>query len=306
MRWRAFTIELLEFAERLGVDDVRHARRAARRRPAHPADPGHRPPSDDEDSIHRFDLEPSRVRGPDRHRRRPAATPPPRPACPRCRCWAAVPHYVGAAAVAQGDARAAAPLEDLLDVTVPLGELPEDARAWERGVDELAEDDDEVAEYVQSLEEAQDTAELPEASGDAIAREFERYLRRRGDEPQPEPRASTRSMRAGAGPTDAASGAHRRQRAAQRRTPSRASTVRETSPGRRVVAAAVQALAGPAVDRRQRARGVEVVGEARAHPGDASRRRPDRRCTDSASRQRRQPLAAPRRGRSSVHSQSSR
>ncbi len=52
-------------------------------------------------------------------------------------------------------------------------------------MDELAESDEEVAEYVQSLEQAQDTADLPEASGDAIAREFERYLRRRGDEPQP-------------------------------------------------------------------------------------------------------------------------
>ena len=40
--------------------------------------------------------------------------------------------------------------------------------------------DTEVAEYVESLEEAQDTADLPEASGDAIAKEFERYLRRRG------------------------------------------------------------------------------------------------------------------------------
>lgn len=32
---------------------------------------------------------------------------------------------------------------------------------------------------MQTLEEARDTAELPEASGEAIAREFERYLRRR-------------------------------------------------------------------------------------------------------------------------------
>jgi len=70
-------------------------------------------------------------------------------------------------------------------VTIPHGELAEQARAWEHGVDELAESDEEVAEYVQSLEQAQDTADLPEASGDAIAREFERYLRRRGDEPQP-------------------------------------------------------------------------------------------------------------------------
>jgi hypothetical protein len=64
---------------------------------------------------------------------------------------------------------------------MPLGDLPDEARAWERGVDELAEQDSEVAEYVRALEEAKDATDLPEASGDAIAREFERYLRRRGD-----------------------------------------------------------------------------------------------------------------------------
>ncbi|MGW3461214.1 PAC2 family protein, partial [Streptomyces olivaceoviridis] len=68
--------------------------------------------------------------------------------------------------------------------------LPEDARAWQVGVDQLAAEDSEVAEYVQTLEEARDTAELPEASGEAIAREFERYLRRRdvgppGGKPRP-------------------------------------------------------------------------------------------------------------------------
>ena len=64
-----------------------------------------------------------------------------------------------------------------------LGELSEDARAWQVGVDQLAAEDSEVAEYVQTLEEARDTAELPEASGEAIAREFERYLRRRDVSP---------------------------------------------------------------------------------------------------------------------------
>ena len=62
-------------------------------------------------------------------------------------------------------------------------DMTEDARAWERGVDELAEEDPEVADYVRSLEEAKDLTDAPEASGDAIAREFERYLRRRGDDP---------------------------------------------------------------------------------------------------------------------------
>ena len=42
--------------------------------------------------------------------------------------------------------------------------------------------DDEVADYVHQLEEARDTVDLPEASGEAIAREFERYLKRRTDD----------------------------------------------------------------------------------------------------------------------------
>jgi hypothetical protein len=48
-------------------------------------------------------------------------------------------------------------------------------------VNELAQQDSEVADYVRTLEESQDATDLPEASGDAIAREFERYLRRRGN-----------------------------------------------------------------------------------------------------------------------------
>ena len=70
-------------------------------------------------------------------------------------------------------------IEGLLGEPIPLGHLPEDAAAWQVGVDELASEDTEIAEYVHQLEEAKDTAELPEASGEAIAQEFERYLRRR-------------------------------------------------------------------------------------------------------------------------------
>ena len=94
-----------------------------------------------------------------------------------------MPHYAGGTPSPKATLGLITKLEELLDITIPHGELAEQARAWEHGVDELAESDDEVAEYVQSLEQAQDTADLPEASGDAIAREFERYLRRRGDEP---------------------------------------------------------------------------------------------------------------------------
>ncbi|MFL6240521.1 MAG: PAC2 family protein [Actinomycetes bacterium] len=95
--------------------------------------------------------------------------------------WAQVPHYVAQPPCPKATLALLRRVEDLLDLTIPLGELPEAARAWERGVDRLAEEDSEVAEYVHSLEEREDATDLPEASGEAIAREFERYLRRRDD-----------------------------------------------------------------------------------------------------------------------------
>ncbi len=93
--------------------------------------------------------------------------------------WAAVPHYVAQPPSPKATLAILMALEEFLGESAPVGELAEDAKAWQLGVDELAEDDPEVAEYVRQLEEAKDTAELPEASGEAIAREFERYLRRR-------------------------------------------------------------------------------------------------------------------------------
>lgn len=93
--------------------------------------------------------------------------------------WAAVPHYVAHPPSPKAAMAMLTRLEGLLGEPIPLGHLPEDAVAWQLGVDELASEDTEIAEYVHQLEEAKDTAELPEASGEAIAREFERYLRRR-------------------------------------------------------------------------------------------------------------------------------
>ncbi|TIC86494.1 PAC2 family protein [Nocardioides sp. GY 10127] len=95
--------------------------------------------------------------------------------------WAAVPHYVAQPPCPKASLALIGQLEDLLEISIPLGDLAEDARAWERGVDELAAEDEDIADYVRSLEETRDTAELPEASGEAIAREFERYLKRRQD-----------------------------------------------------------------------------------------------------------------------------
>ena len=99
---------------------------------------------------------------------------------PAVSLWAAVPHYVAQPPSPKATLALLHGVEDILDSSLPLADLPDEARAWERGVDELAEQDSEVADYVRTLEEANDATDLPEASGDAIAREFERYLRRRG------------------------------------------------------------------------------------------------------------------------------
>ncbi|MGN6576731.1 MAG: PAC2 family protein [Nocardioides sp.] len=93
--------------------------------------------------------------------------------------WAAVPHYVAQPPCPKATLALVGQLEDLLELSIPLDDLPEESRAWERGVDELAEEDEEIGDYVRALEETRDTADLPEASGEAIAREFERYLKRR-------------------------------------------------------------------------------------------------------------------------------
>jgi predicted ATP-grasp superfamily ATP-dependent carboligase len=98
---------------------------------------------------------------------------------PTVSVWATVPHYVSQAPSPKAQLSLLRRMEDLLQVTLDLKPLVEDAQAWERGVNELAGEDPDVAAYVEQLERARDTEELPEASGEAIAREFERYLRRR-------------------------------------------------------------------------------------------------------------------------------
>ena len=96
--------------------------------------------------------------------------------------WAAVPHYASASPSPKASLALINSLEDFLDVSFPLGTLQEDADEWEKSVDELAAEDNDVAEYVKALEESKDAAELPDVSGDSIAKEFERYLRRRSND----------------------------------------------------------------------------------------------------------------------------
>ncbi|MET9723439.1 PAC2 family protein [Streptomyces zaomyceticus] len=177
MRWRSFCNELLAFAHELGVEMVVILGALL-------GDTPHTRPvpvsgvTSDPDLARTMDLEETRYEGPT------GIVGILQEACthagvPAVSLWAAVPHYVSQPPNPKATLALLNRLEDLIGLRIPLGELPEDARAWQVGVDQLAAEDSEVAEYVQTLEEARDTAELPEASGEAIAREFERYLRRR-------------------------------------------------------------------------------------------------------------------------------
>lgn len=100
-------------------------------------------------------------------------------AIPTVSLWAAVPHYYAQPPNPKGSLALITALEDVLDLEIPVGDLPEEAHAWETDVDELAADNDEVTGYVQQLETTHDASTPQETSGDEIAREFERYLRRR-------------------------------------------------------------------------------------------------------------------------------
>jgi proteasome assembly chaperone (PAC2) family protein len=176
MRWRGFCGEVLRIARGLGVSEVVTLGALL-------ADSPHTRPvpvsgtSSDPALAGRLGLEASRYEGPT------GIVGVLGEACisaglPAVSFWAAVPHYVAAPPCPKATVALLRRVEDLLDVTVPLGDLPEEARAWERHVDELAAEDSDVAEYVASLEEREPEEDLPEASGEAIAAEFQRFLRR--------------------------------------------------------------------------------------------------------------------------------
>jgi proteasome assembly chaperone (PAC2) family protein len=177
MRWRQFCAELLAASDELGTELVVTLGALL-------ADTPHTRPipvtgtATEPDLVDRLKLEQSNYEGPT------GIVGVFQDACtqmdmPAVSFWAAVPHYVAQPPCPKATLALLGQLEDLLEVSIPLADLPEEARAWERGVDELAEEDEEIGDYVRALEETRDTADLPEASGEAIAREFERYLKRR-------------------------------------------------------------------------------------------------------------------------------
>ncbi|MEX2291998.1 MAG: PAC2 family protein [Mycobacteriales bacterium] len=176
MRWRGFCEELLAIAAQLGTELVVTLGALL-------ADSPHTRPvpvsgtASDRRTMQVLGLERSRYEGPT------GIVGVFQDVCaqsglPAISFWAAVPHYVAQPPCPKATLALLRRVEDLLDLPVPLADLADRARAWEHAVDELAAEDTDVADYITSLEQREPEVDLPEASGEAIANEFERYLRR--------------------------------------------------------------------------------------------------------------------------------
>ncbi|MHC3002110.1 PAC2 family protein [Gordonia metallireducens] len=186
MRWRAFCAEIVELAQELEVEttvmlgallaDTPHTRPVPVTGTAYSSE-----------SAARYNLAESRYEGPT------GITGVlqdlfVQAGLPAVSFWAAVPHYVSTPPNPKATVALLTRVEEVLDIEVPLGTLPEQAEEWERAVTEMTEDDEEIADYVRGLEERGDAELDPDEvmakiDGDALAAEFERYLKRRGQGP---------------------------------------------------------------------------------------------------------------------------
>jgi predicted ATP-grasp superfamily ATP-dependent carboligase len=95
--------------------------------------------------------------------------------------WAAIPHYANMSPSPKATLALVNGLEDFLEISLPLGDLPDLSKQWEESVNQLVKEDSDIEEYIKTLEESKDANELGEESGEELAREVERFLRRQNN-----------------------------------------------------------------------------------------------------------------------------
>lgn len=95
--------------------------------------------------------------------------------------WAAVPHYANASPSPKATLALVNGLEDFLEINLPQGDLHEEAREWEKSINEMVKEDSDIEEYIKTLEESKDATEISDESGEELAREVERFLRRQNN-----------------------------------------------------------------------------------------------------------------------------
>ena len=105
---------------------------------------------------------------------------------PSASLWASVPHYIAATPNPRASLALVRKLEGLVGVAVDASELESAAGEYERQVNAAVQSDPDVVAFVERLEqassdEAVDSGPLP--SGETIARDLQRFLRQRGEDP---------------------------------------------------------------------------------------------------------------------------
>ncbi len=179
MRWRSFASELLDLADDLEVElvitlgsmlaDTPHTRAIpVSGTGAHP------------DIAARLGVEVSRYEGPT------GILAVIQDGCVRrgidaIALWAAVPHYANATPSPKATLALVNGLEDFLEISLPQGTLPDLAITWENAVTEMVKEDSDIEEYIKTLEESKDANEISAESGEELAREVERFLRRQNN-----------------------------------------------------------------------------------------------------------------------------
>jgi proteasome assembly chaperone (PAC2) family protein len=183
LRWRTFSEIVAEAGERLGVQMVVTLGALI-------ADVAHTLPvpitglASDEELVERLGLERTTYEGPtgivgvlhDSCRRRGMTS---------ASLWAAVPHYIAAIPNPKAALALLRRLESLTGVAIDASELEQEAGSFEEQIARAVAENPEIEELVERLERDQSEQLEPEQelpSADSLARDFERFLRQRGEE----------------------------------------------------------------------------------------------------------------------------
>ena len=181
LRWRTFSDSFVDAAEQMGVEMVVTLGALI-------AEVAHTMPvpitglASDEELVERLDLQRSSYEGPtgvvgvihDTCRQRGIQS---------ASLWAAVPHYVAAVPNPKAALALLRRLEGLTGVAVDASELEEETQTYEEQVGRAVAANPEIEELVGRIEEEQaEQFTMPEEvpSADALARDFQRFLRQRG------------------------------------------------------------------------------------------------------------------------------
>jgi proteasome assembly chaperone (PAC2) family protein len=185
LRWRTYSAAILDAAERLGVEMLVSLGALI-------ADVAHTRPvpitglATDDELVERLNLSRSNYEGPtgivgvlhDQCRERGISS---------ASLWAAIPHYVAAVPNPKAALALVRRLEAVTGIALEASELEDAMERFEGQIDRAVAANPEIQELVQRLESQQaDELELPQdmPSGDTLARDFQRFLRQRGDQPE--------------------------------------------------------------------------------------------------------------------------